>query len=365
MTQTVERNANPRTLPCRWARTPQRAAPSLRRSETERLVNLGLAALLISAIVSGLASETAGTPAGRWLIVVHGISGLALLVLSRRKTRIATRSLDRPRRRRGWRSSLVLAALVVITVVTGLIESTGVTYWLGPLSVMQVHIGAAVLAIPLAIQHFRRRPVRPRATDLGRRTLVRAAAVGAAAGGMWLGWERVLDATGVPGATRRFTASHERGSGDPDAMPVTQWFDDAVQHIAPATWRLQVPDAELTLDDLRRMPSDEVTAILDCTSMWYAEQVWRGVRLDRLIDPGTAPSIEIRSATGYALRLPARDRDKIWLALDVGGRPLSAGHGFPARLVVPNRRGFWWVKWVTSIQPSSIPWWVQSPFPLT
>jgi DMSO/TMAO reductase YedYZ molybdopterin-dependent catalytic subunit len=230
---------------------------------------------------------------------------------------------------------------------------------------MQVHIGAAVLAIPLAIQHFRRRPVRPRVTDLGRRTLLRAGAVGAVAGGAWLGWERALDVTGVPGATRRFTASHERGSGDPDAMPVTQWLDDRVQQIDPSTWRLLAGDVEFTLDDLRRIPSDEVTAILDCTSMWYAEQVWRGVRLDRLIDLADAPSVEVRSATGYALRLPARDLDKIWLALDVGGRPLSAGHGFPARIVVPDRRGFWWVKWVTSIQPSPIPWWVQSPFPLT
>src|SRR5918996_4457450 len=163
-------------------RRRSRPAPTaLGRAQIDRQVNLGLAALLISAIVSGLASETAGTPAGRWLIIVHGISGLGLLMLSRRKTRIATRSLNRPRRRRGWRSSLVLAALVVITVITGLIESTGVTYWFGPLSVMQVHIGAAVLAIPLAIQHSRRRPVRPRATDLGRRTLLRTAAVGAAA----------------------------------------------------------------------------------------------------------------------------------------------------------------------------------------
>jgi hypothetical protein len=212
MTQTVEPKARQRTLPCGRVQVPQHVVPSLNRAETDRLVNLGLAALLISAIVSGLASETAGTPAGRWLIIVHGISGLGLLLLSRRKTHIATRSLNRPRRREGWRSSLVLAALVVITVITGLIESTGVTYWLGPLSVMQVHIGAAVLAIPLAIQHFRRRPVRlrpsrrtGRVTDPGRRTVLRAAAVGAAAGGAWLGWERVLDVTGVPGATRRFT----------------------------------------------------------------------------------------------------------------------------------------------------------------
>ena len=312
-----------------------------------------------------LLGKAAGTPAGRWLIVVHGIAGFGLLVLSRRKTRIAGRGLTRPRRRPGWTASLALAVLVVITVLSGLIESTGVTYRLGPLTTMQVHIGAAVLAIPLAVLHFRRRPARPRVTDLSRRTLLRATVVGAAATAAWTGWEGVLRLTGAPGATRRFTGSHERGSGDPAAMPVTQWLDDTVQQIAPESWRLRAGGAELTLADLRRLPGERVTAVLDCTSMWYAEQEWRGVRLDRLIDLGAAPSVEVRSATGYALRFPARDLDRIWLALDVGGRPLSAGHGFPARIVAPGRRGFWWVKWVTSIQPSSIPWWVQSPFPLT
>jgi DMSO/TMAO reductase YedYZ molybdopterin-dependent catalytic subunit len=362
---TVGGEAARRTIPWKPMMSLRRATPSLGRAETDRLVNLGLAALLLSAVISGLASEATGTPAGRWLIVLHGVSGLGLLMLSRRKTRIATRALNRPRRRRGWTSSLLFATLVVIVVLTGLLESTGITYRLGPVTVMQVHIGGAVLAIPVAILHILRRPARPRATDLSRRTLLRAATVGAAAGVAWLGWEGVLNATSAPGATRRFTASHERGSGDPDAMPVTQWFDDAVQRIDPVTWRLHVGDRALTFDDLHRMPQEEITAILDCTSMWYAEQVWGGVRLDRLIDLGDAPSVAVRSATGYALRFPARDLDKIWLALEVGGRPLSAGHGFPARIVAPGRRGFWWVKWVTGIQPSSIPWWVQSPFPLT
>jgi hypothetical protein len=347
-------------------RRRSRPAPTaLGRAQIDRQVNLGLAALLISAIVSGLAAEASGTPAGRWLIVLHGVSGLGLLVLSRRKTHIAGRALSRRRRRSGWTSSLLLAALVVITVLSGLFEATGVSYRLGLLTTMQVHIGAAVLAIPLAVLHFRRRPARPRATDLSRRTLLRATVVGSAAGVAWLGWERVLGATGMPGATRRFTASHERGSGDPAVMPVTQWLDDTVQRIDPATWRLRAGDTEISLADLRRLPHERVTAVLDCTSMWYAEQVWRGVRLDRLVDGGTLPSVEVRSATGYARRFPVRDLHRIWLAFEVGGRPLSAGHGFPARLVVPGRRGFWWVKWVTSIQPSPVPWWVQSPFPLT
>ena len=66
----------------------------------------------------------------------------------------------------------------------------------------------------------------------------------------------------------------------------------------------------------------------------------------------------------YAVDFDPR-RDQVpEIALEVGGAPLSAGHGFPARLVAPGRRGFWWVKWVTDVRVEDAPWWRQSPFPL-
>jgi DMSO/TMAO reductase YedYZ molybdopterin-dependent catalytic subunit len=80
---------------------------------------------------------------------------------------------------------------------------------------------------------------------------------------------------------------------------------------------------------------------------------------------GAARSLVVRSRTGYAVRFPVADLDTLFVAVGVGGRPLSRGHGFPARLVAPGRRGFWWVKWVESVELSEAPWWWQSPFPLT
>lgn len=105
--------------------------------------------------------------------------------------------------------------------------------------------------------------------------------------------------------------------------------------------------------------------MLDCTGGWYAEQVWSGTRLDRLLpdlDPGTA--IEVRSVTGYRRRFPASDAPRLYMATRVGGELLSAGHGAPVRLVAPGRRGFWWVKWVAGVRVVDGPWWLQSPFPL-
>jgi DMSO/TMAO reductase YedYZ molybdopterin-dependent catalytic subunit len=72
----------------------------------------------------------------------------------------------------------------------------------------------------------------------------------------------------------------------------------------------------------------------------------------------------VRSATGYARRFPLGDAPHLLLATRVGGAPLSAGHGFPARLVAPGRRGFWWVKWVDAIEVDDVAWWWQPPLPL-
>ena len=42
---------------------------------------------------------------------------------------------------------------------------------------------------------------------------------------------------------------------------------------------------------------------------------------------------------------------------------LAFGAGFPARLVAPGRRGYWWVKWVDRIEVQTTPSWWQPLFP--
>ena len=50
-------------------------------------------------------------------------------------------------------------------------------------------------------------------------------------------------------------------------------------------------------------------------------------------------SVRVRSATGYARWFGAATLDGVWLATAVGGEALPYGHGFPARIVAPGRRG--------------------------
>lgn len=332
-----------------------------------RRTNLALAVLLPLAIATGILANGIGRQWSLPPATVHGAVALAILVLAPWKSLVIRRGLRRINR--GRRSSLALLGLVLLTLATGLIHATGLADQVGPLTLMQVHVGAGLGVLLLAITHYERHPVKPRPTDLSRRTFARTAGLAAVSAAGWLSWEGIARIAGWPGTERRFTGSHETGSGRPDLLPVTSWLDDRVQDIDGPSWRLRVGAAELGLAELAALPNESIRAVIDCTGGWYSEQEWTGIRLARVIESGEWPastrSVEVRSATGYTRRYPIGDLDRTWLVTAAGGEPLGAAHGFPARVVAPDRRGFWWVKWVVSIQPSTRPWWFQSPFPLT
>ena len=218
---------------------------------------------------------------------------------------------------------------------------------------MQIHVGAALAAAGLlaahVLPHRHRRWPLVRRVDLDRRTALQAATV--AVGGLAL---RAV----APGRERRFTGSHQVA-----ALPVTQWLFDPVLALDPTVWRLRVPGRTLDLAALAALQQTTVRAVIDCTGGWWAEEEWRGVRLADLGLP-LATALDVVSATGYRRRLPASDVESVLLATHAGGAPLEDGHGGPTRLVVPGRRGFWWVKWVVAIEPTDEPWWWQPPLPL-
>jgi DMSO/TMAO reductase YedYZ molybdopterin-dependent catalytic subunit len=160
--------------------------------------------------------------------------------------------------------------------------------------------------------------------------------VAGGAGLLWLAVESATRVAALPGARRRFTGSLPVNGADPGRIPVTQWLDDRVQVLDPAAWRLRVEAGDATRDwtyaELEGF-GDQAEAVLDCTGGWFARATWEGVRLDRLLPPGATGSVVVSSATGYRRRLPLGDARTLLLATRLAGRPLSAGHGFPARLV--------------------------------
>lgn len=358
-----------------------RTARSTRRRPGRR-TNLALLGLVTGAVATGVLGYGVGTAgAGLLVAVAHGAFGLGLLLLVPWKSVIVRRGLGRKWRpvpggsarrpllagngRRPPLAGTALGLLLLLALGTGLFDAlAGYRPVLG-LTALTVHVVAAVLAVPLLAAHAYGRRQRPRRTDLSRRVLLQAGALGAGSAatyGAVAGAAVLLD---LPGGHRRGTGSHEAGSGDPAAMPVTQWFTDGVPALDRDRFVLTVAGRRVPYRELAA-GTDEVTAVLDCTGGWYAEQRWRGVRLDRFVGPlptGTR-SVVVVSATGYRRRLPVRDLNRLLLATHAGGERLSDGHGGPVRLVAPGRRGFWWVKWVQRIELSDRPWELQSPFPL-
>jgi DMSO/TMAO reductase YedYZ molybdopterin-dependent catalytic subunit len=308
---------------------------------------------LVASFVTGVLGLWVADRNAALVVWAHGAAGIAVILLVWSKLGVIRRGL-----RRRWPHvflSLVGAVCAVGLLGFGVAHSLGVRD-VGPFTAQGWHITFALLLLPLVLVHLLGRPVALRSGDLTRHAFLRLAALAAAAVAVKFAFERLL------GATRAATGSLEQAEPAP-----TVWIHDSVQQISAVAWRLEVGGQRLGLADLARLPQQEWTCVLDCTSGWYARNRWRGVRLSDLplATPPGATSIEVRSATGYTRRFDLASAAGLMIATHLDGVPLAAGNGAPARLVAPGRRGFWWVKWVTAIQPSTKPPWWQPPFPLS
>ncbi|MCA1656197.1 MAG: molybdopterin-dependent oxidoreductase [Actinobacteria bacterium] len=152
----------------------------------------------------------------------------------------------------------------------------------------------------------------------------------------------------------------------PQGLPVNRTAGGAgvLQTARDPAWRLTVDGAvreplKLSLADLRAMTLHEVTQPITCVEGWSASARWTGVRVRDLLErAGAAPggeivvhSLQTRGSyrTSELNTIVAGHEDTL-LALAIGGEPLHLDHGFPCRLIAPNRPGVMQTKWVARLE---------------
>jgi DMSO/TMAO reductase YedYZ molybdopterin-dependent catalytic subunit len=319
----------------------------------------GLAALVASLVATGALTLFAGGTGDAWVFAAHDALGFAIAVLLVVKLRRVWSRIVSPRRWEGRTAAGLLGTLFVLAALcSGVMWAAGMTPSPAGYSLLSWHdaLGAVLAAAVIAHIVVRAKPLRRRDVADRRQFLIAAGALG----GSVVAWRLqrpVAALVGLRGARRRFTGSYEAASFEGNAFPSTSWVADDPRPIDAARYRLEIRGlvARPLVLSLVELPArDELIATLDCTGGFYSTQRWRGVRLGRLIDEanalGTAHHVRIVSQTGYRWGFSLADARSLLLATHVADEPLSHEHGAPARLVVPDARGFQWVKWVTRIE---------------
>jgi len=144
-----------------------------------------------------------------------------------------------------------------------------------------------------------------------------------------------------------------------DDMRVRTAESDSV--IDPATFTLTVSGLverplSYTFDDLVSKESEERLVDLPCVEGWTETALWKGTRLAPLLEQAGvlegAGSVVFSSPGGYTTSLTLADIEETdpLLAYGANGEMLPHEQGFPLRLVVPDRLGYKWIKWVTAIE---------------
>jgi DMSO/TMAO reductase YedYZ molybdopterin-dependent catalytic subunit len=157
-----------------------------------------------------------------------------------------------------------------------------------------------------------------------------------------------------------------RPSSGPQGFPVNKTAGEAgVTEAAVAdSFRLEVSGnvaqpLSLSLAQLASLPQRSAELPIACVEGWSASLRWGGISLRRLLDEAGAPndvgvvvhSLERGGLYGQSEvnATQTNDLDTL-LALRVADAPLDLDHGFPVRLIAPNRPGVMQTKWISRVE---------------
>jgi|SoiMethySBSTD1v2_1073268.scaffolds.fasta_scaffold01777_9 DMSO/TMAO reductase YedYZ molybdopterin-dependent catalytic subunit len=258
----------------------------------------------------------------------------------------------------------VLVAAGLFQVVSGVLN---VGRWYGPMpffftaghywvawlviGALLVHVGAKLPAIRRELA--RKRGPEPAGARLSRRRLLTA--TGAAAGIVTLA---TVGQTLRPLRAVSLLAPRNPTDG-PQGLAVNRTAAAAgIGDLAGYRLTVAGPGSSRVLDlaQLTALPQHTVDLPIACVEGWSAGATWTGVRLRDLValvgaDPDRAEvDVESLQPTGRYRRStvePPLTADPLTLiALRLNGDVLHPDHGYPARLIAPNRPGVLQTKWV-------------------
>ena len=164
---------------------------------------------------------------------------------------------------------------------------------------------------------------------------------------------------------RRVSVLGVRSGDGPGGIPINKSAKAAAvtATATAAAYRLTVAyagrEVSLTRADLEALPQQTVTLPIACVEGWSASGDWTGPTVRdvmKLVDAPTGRDLRVESlqqrGAFHATTLPAgfADDDRTLLALGLDGETLALDHGYPCRLIAPNRPGVLQTKWVARVE---------------
>ncbi|GAA0599405.1 molybdopterin-dependent oxidoreductase [Kribbella sandramycini] len=260
-------------------------------------------------------------------------------------------------------SILVLVSALALELFIGYLNTLQWYPW--PFPFKQTHyalgwiiVGALLvhIAVKIPVIQWRKEPLPPATTDLTRRGLFRTVAGAATLVGI-----TSVGQSAPPLGPLAVLAPRKPDVG-PQGLPVNRTARDAGIDPLTASWRFTVVGPQqlsYTLDQLRQLPQNHSKLPIACVEGWSQGAHWEGIRIRDLLHLCGAPAssrvrvVSMEKGGFYATsELPPQfAADPLTLlALRLNGSELALDHGFPARIIAPNRPGVLQTKWVHRLE---------------